>query len=163
MARLGRTGGERFAVLALDLGVARQTLRRALDAAIDLGLVTPNPGTGHPLRPEYLLTGAGRHLAVACRSTVQAAGPARPLIGRKWTLPVLVAVAGGAERFSEIEAALAGATPRALAKALDDLVDAGLLDRDLMDERPPRPRYRVARTTRRLARAAISLAVAASA
>lgn len=163
VARLGRTGGERFAVLGHDLGVARQTLRRALDAAVDLGLVTPNPGYGHPLRPEYLLTERGRHLASGCRATVDAAAAASIAIDRKWTLPVLVAVFAGAARFSEVEAALPSATPRALAQALDDGVDAGLLERELLDERPPRPTYRVTRPTRRLARAASRLAAAASA
>mgnify|MGYP006282114849 CR=1 FL=1 len=161
---MGRTGGARFAVLAHELGVARQTLRRALDAAIERGLVEANPGYGHPLRPEYVLTDEGRRLAPACRAVVGASRRSAPdLAGRKWTLPVLAAVHGGAHRFSEIEDALDDATPRALAMSLDELEEAGLLVRTLVDGRPPRPRYRVSRSARRLAIAAARLAADASA
>ena len=164
VARLGRTRGERFAVVAHDLGVARQTLRRALDAAIDLGLVVPNPGRGHPLRPEYLLTEAGRAIARAAADVVQATpGSAAELVGKKWTLPVLLAVSEGAERFSEVAAALPDATPRALAKALDDLVAAEWIEREVWDDHPPRPSYRIASVTRRLAHAASTLVAARSA
>ena len=164
VAELERTGGERFAVLGARLGVARETLKRALDAAIELGLVERNPGYGHPLRPEYLLAKHGLRIAAACRVVVDTAGAARAdLIGRKWSLPVLAAVADGAGRYSEIDAALEPASPRALTQALDDLVGAGCLHRDLIDERPPRPRYRLTRSSRRLADAARALADAASA
>ena len=159
VARLGRNGGGRFAVLGQDLGVARQTLRRALDAGIDLGLVMPNPGYGHPLRPEYLLTEGGHRIARAAQGVIRALPEANAeLTGRKWTLPVLVAVGGGAERFSEVEAVLPQATPRALAKTLDDLTEAAWLVRDVWDERPPRACYRIAPVARRLTRAATKLA-----
>ena len=85
------------------------------------------------------------------------------LVFRKWTLPALVALDGGAERFTEIEAGLVSASPRALAQALNELVEAGMVVRELVDERPPRPLYRISRPTRPLARAARRLAVAASA
>lgn len=166
LAALGASGGARFAVLQRQLDVARETLRRALDAALELDVVAPNPGRGHPLRAEYLLTPAGRRLAPGCRAvtTASAATPDGPaLAARKWTLPVLVEVHGGAGRFSEIEAALPTATPRALSHALDDLVDAGWLEREWDDERRPRPRYAITRRSRRLARAASRLAAAASA
>ena len=42
------------------LGVGRESLRATLDALRELGLVQPTPGHGHPMRPEYLLTAAGR-------------------------------------------------------------------------------------------------------
>jgi DNA-binding HxlR family transcriptional regulator len=154
--------GARFAVLAVELGVARQSLRRTLDEAIALGIVEPNPGYGHPLRPEYRLTPAGVALLPACRSVVAATKSAPGLAGRKWTLPALVAVHLGAERFCAIQSTLPGATPRALSGALDDLVEAGWLRRDLVDDRPPRPRYRVTRSGSGPARAARALTAAAS-
>ena len=36
---------------------------RSLAHLIDIGLVIRNPGYGHPLRPEYLLTDNGRGVA----------------------------------------------------------------------------------------------------
>lgn len=151
--------GRRFAVLQRDLGVARETLRRALDACLDRGLVQPNPGYGHPLRPEYLLTAQGKRIAEACIEVLRAAGAHRAdLIGRKWSLPVLAAIASGDERFTEISDSLPGATPRALTRALTELEEAHCIRRDLMDERP---RYRITSEGRGLAAAACALAEAA--
>ena len=153
------SGGQRFAVLASELGVARQTLRRALDAAIERGLVAPNPGYGHPLRPEYLLTPVGRRLEGPCRDLVGLAERLAPdLAGRKWTLPVLAAVHGGAERFTDLAVVLGSVTPRALSRALDDLVDAGLLVRTVGDAWSARTRYRVSEEAAPLAACASELA-----
>src|ERR671932_1580387 len=77
LAELRRTRGTRFVVLSKSLGVGRESLRRTLDALIELGLVRRNPGYGHPLRPEYLLTRRGE--AVAGRlARLPAAGDGHP-------------------------------------------------------------------------------------
>jgi DNA-binding HxlR family transcriptional regulator len=162
VAALGTDGGARFVVLRRELSVAPQTLRRALDGAIALGLVLPNPGYGHPLRPEYLLTERGRRLAPLCRVVSTVAGGLGETIARKWTLPVLAAVAAGAERFSEVEVAIVTASPRAASQALHALTDCGALERTIEEGRPPRPRYRIAPPARGLARASLELAAIAS-
>jgi DNA-binding HxlR family transcriptional regulator len=59
-------------------------------------------------------------------------------------------------RFSELRAALP-ATARALALALKDLEDAGLVHRAVTEDRPPRTMYEVTRTARRIASAARAL------
>jgi DNA-binding HxlR family transcriptional regulator len=161
VAALAPGGGDRFAVLGARLGVARETLKRAIETAIELELVARNPGYGHPLRPEYLLTARGAAIGTARTQVIEAAGGrwAEPL-GRKWFLPTLVAVGREAERFSDVAAALDGATPRALARSLEDLVEAGCVRRDLVDGRTPRPRYRVTRAGRPLADAGLALAIA---
>src|SRR5947207_13068422 len=56
LAELRRERGSRFVTLANRIGVTRDSLRRTLSALIDDGLVERNPGYGHPLRPEYVLT-----------------------------------------------------------------------------------------------------------
>ena len=148
----GRSTG-RFAALARRLGVARGTLRQTLDALGRLDLVGPNPGYGHPLRPEYVLTGRGRAIGdVSCRFTaaVRRAG-LQGVAGRKWSMPVLAAVRRGGRRFSELEAALPGITARALALALEELERAGLVERRVTEERPPGARYRATRRGGRLA------------
>lgn len=160
VAEIGRTQGARFAVLAVRLGVSRPSLSRALAAAQDANLVMPNPGYGHPLRPEYLLTPWGEAVAGECREVVRAARDQSELIARKWSLPVLAAVASGRVRYSEISRALPTATPRALAQALDGLVQAKCVGRELVDGHPPRPVYSTTRKGRGLARAATRLAEA---
>jgi DNA-binding HxlR family transcriptional regulator len=150
--------GSRFAVLGRQLGVARQTLKRALEVGVDAGWVARNPGYGHPLRPEYLRTPRGQMLAPRCEDVLAHADD-EALLGRKWTLPVLVVVHEGADRFSSILEALATASPRALSRCLDDLVEAGWLDRAFVGRRP---RYQVPASRRPLAEAATRLAEATS-
>ncbi len=155
--------GQRVAVLRSTLDTNRQSLRRALLATGELGLTVRNPGYGHPLRPEYLLTPRGEAIAPLARDVVRAAqrGGWSEAMAKKWSLPVLTAVHCGANRYSRVAAALPASTPRALAGALDDLIDAGLLAREIIDERPPRPIYEVTGDGRELAECGVALGEAA--
>src|SRR5207247_587377 len=67
------------------------------------------------------------------------------LLERRWTLPVLYAAHLGAERFNEFQQALGGVPPATLAQRLADLEAAGLLQREVIDSRPPRAEYRLTR------------------
>ena len=60
---------------------------------------------------------------------------------RKWSVPTLAQL-DRPRRFSEVRAALAGVTPRALALALRDLETAGLVEREVLPTRPPSALYR---------------------
>ena len=102
----------RFVELQRKLGVGRDSLRRALDALIELGFVERNTGYGHPLRPEYVITAEGR-TAASLAARVVAAGDPETLL-RKWSVPVLAELDGD-RRFSELRASLPGVSPRALA------------------------------------------------
>ncbi|MBK7403431.1 MAG: hypothetical protein IPJ41_02050 [Phycisphaerales bacterium] len=62
--------GARFVGLVHRLNVGRESLRQTLDFAIAHGWVRNNPGHGHPLRPEFILTEAGSRLAPACADIV---------------------------------------------------------------------------------------------
>lgn len=149
LAELGRHGGSRFVPLANAVGADRQSVRRALDALIDEGLVTPNPGFGHPSRPEYVLTDEGRRLAPTCRAVLEALGRERAEdVGRRrWALPVLVALGSG-RRFSELRSQLPGVTSRALTLTLKELMRAGLVERTVHGSFPPTTSYRpTARST----------------
>ncbi len=65
----------RFVELELKLGVGRDSLRRAMEALICLGYAQRNEGYGHPLRPEYVITDAGRSAAdLASRLTGRGSG-----------------------------------------------------------------------------------------
>jgi DNA-binding HxlR family transcriptional regulator len=156
LAELERQKGSRFAALAGVLGLSRESLRRTLDALIELGLVARNPGYGHPLRPEYTLTERGARVAARCRRLLEALGEdERELAFRKWSLPVLVALRR-AGRFSELRDVLPGITPRALALALKDLQAAGLVERRVDEEAyPPTVAYAATPAARPLQRALI--------
>jgi DNA-binding HxlR family transcriptional regulator len=139
LAELARRDGVRFVELQNRLGVGRESLRRALDALLALGYARRNPGYGHPLRPEYLVTASGSDAGAACARVLSAGDP--DLLLRKWSVPTLSELDDD-RRFSELRARLAGVTPRALALALSELEIGGLVEREVFASRPPFAVYR---------------------
>jgi DNA-binding HxlR family transcriptional regulator len=139
LEEIGRTRGSRFATLTGRLGVTGESLRRTLAYLQDQGIVVRNPGYGHPLRPEYVLTAEGRRVAPRAHELLAALAGREDVGLKKWSLPVLAELTEP-RRFSELRAALP-ATARALAIALRDLEDAGLVLRTVTDDRPPQTRY----------------------
>jgi DNA-binding HxlR family transcriptional regulator len=142
LALLDERGGVRFVELQRKLDVGRDSLRRALDALVALDYVRPNEGYGHPLRPEYVITDAGREASGLARRVASSAS--RDTLLRKWSVPVLAEL-HEPRRFSELRSALPGVTPRALALALRDLEAAALVRREVLPTRPPSTRYRPTR------------------
>ena len=66
------------------------------------------------------------------------------LLERRWTVSVLyVSHEGGAVRFNEFLQALGSIPPATLAQRLTDLEQAGVLERNVIDARPPRVEYRL--------------------
>ena len=151
LALLGERGGARFVELQRRLEVGRESLRRALDALVELGYVRRNEGYGHPLRPEYVLAPRGR-AAAKLSAGVLAAGATDTLL-KKWSVPVLAEL-GDERRFGELRGSLPGISPRALALALRDLEAAGLVRREVRPTRPPSTSYRATARGRRVLRAA---------
>ena len=153
LAELHRQRGSRFATLARMLGLSRESLRRTLAALIEGGLVGRNPGYGHPLRPEYVLTRRGDRIAARSRPLVDLLR-ARGLeeVGlKKWSMPVVYALSEGPLRFSELRDRLEGISPRALTLALKELESAGIVERRVTDDYPPATSYRLAADARPLA------------
>lgn len=163
LAELQRTAGSRFVALQRRLGIGRESLRRTLQSLTEQGLVAPNPGYGHPLRPEYLLTARGARIAPACVELVDALHrlDAAEIGLNKWSMPVLASLDGaGASRFSQLRDSLAPVSPRALALALKALAEAGLVERQVVDSFPPSALYRLAAGARSVSPALRMLAAA---
>jgi DNA-binding HxlR family transcriptional regulator len=101
LAELHRQRGSRFVTLARTLGISRESLRRTLAALIESGLVGRNPGYGHPLRPEYVLTNSGEHIAAACRPLVERlrSDGLEDVALKKWSMPVVFALGDAPRRF----------------------------------------------------------------
>ena len=72
------------------------------------------------------------------------------LLERRWTLSILWASAEGAVRFNELKQAVGEIPPRTLAQRLVELEEAGVLERRVVDSRPPRVEYRLTEEGRRL-------------
>lgn len=157
-------GGAKFITLVNRLAVARPTLSRTLESLVEAGWVAPNPGYGHPLRPEYILTPAGARIAPWCgrllallrRLRVEETGL------RKWPLAVTAAVADGAQRFGEIRQAIPDVTARALTISLKDLQQASLIVRTVYDDYPPVVEYRLKERALPLVRMTLQLGGVAS-
>jgi len=68
---------------------------------------------------------------------------AADLLERRWTLSILYASVEGASRFNEFVAVLGRVPPATLTARLTELVEAGLLERRVLDTRPPAVEYRL--------------------
>ena len=133
----------RQAALCGATGAPRSAFRASLDHLVAMGLVERNPGHGHPLRPEFVLTAEGRAVAATASRVAAIArdDPSGALIGRAWALPILAALRDSSG-FSEIGARIGPLTDRALSQTLKALEEARWVTRRVDSAaRPPRPRY----------------------
>ena len=65
------------------------------------------------------------------------------LLERRWTVSILCVSHEGAVRFNEFLQALGTIPPATLAQRLVDLEEAGVLERRVIDARPPLVEYRL--------------------
>ena len=158
LAELHRGQGGRFVNLIHSLDVSRESLRRTLTFLTESGLIQRNPGKGHPLRPEYLLTSTGTHLGepAAALTDLLRELDATDVGLKKWSLPVLTQLTD-VRRFSELRAALPDTSNRALAMTLKDLEAAALVRRTVTTDYPPATVYNATAPGLRLAEAADKL------
>ncbi len=75
---------------------------------------------------------------------------AADLLERRWTVSIIWASHSGAVRFGEFKQALGTISPATLAVRLGELEEAGLLERRLVDARPPRAEYHLTERGREL-------------
>lgn len=156
--------GAKFVTLVNRLGASRDTVSFTLKHLISTGIVMKNPGYGHPMRPEYILTGAGERLGGSCVALVAAIDSMDigSVAFKKWPMPVMAAIGRGADRFSNLLGHLQGVTPRALTGALRDLDRIDVVERMVIDTWPPYPHYALADAGELLMPALDDLCLAAS-
>ncbi len=63
------------------------------------------------------------------------------LVGKRWSSGILLAVAQGSSRFSEILGTVTGLSDRLLSQRLKELEQAGLVQRDVVPTTPVQVRY----------------------
>lgn len=155
IALLAERKGGRFIELLNTLQTNRESLSRTLEGCIEAGWVMRNPGHGHPLRPEYILTENGWRIAGVCQSIEET----RRQIGltptslTRWSLPIVHRIDWGAKRFNAISGGIIGANPRALTQSLKSLVGQRLVSRTVIDDYPPVPEYWLSDDGQKLAKA----------
>jgi DNA-binding HxlR family transcriptional regulator len=143
IAVLAERKGARFVELLNTLQTNRESLSRTLEGCAAFGWVMRNPGYGHPLRPEYILTESGWSIAILCQSieeTRQQIGLA-PASMSRWSLPVVYRIDKGANRFNRISEGITGTNPRALTQSLKSLIEQQLVTRTVIDDFPPITEY----------------------
>ena len=79
------------------------------------------------------------------------------LLERRWTLGTIYACSSGAARFNEFRQSLPGISPTTLSERLEQLEDAGMVERHLIPGRPPHAEYRLTTKGKRLAGAVTEL------
>lgn len=143
LAGMAASGGGRAVQLASAMGASRGGVRDALGSLVDLRLVIRNPGHGHPLRPEYVLTTRGEHVGAAAARIVELTRrwSIEDIAFRKWPLPVAYRLGDEGARFSELRARVPGITDRALSDALRALGSARLAERVVHPGYPPAVEY----------------------
>ena len=143
LAVLHRWKGAKFVTLHKKLGASAGSMRTTIDELIERGLVMKNPGYGHPMRPEYVLSERGEGTGACCDQLLRVIDSfdARKLALSKWSMPVLFAITPGNGRFGEIRAHCPGITDRALTQALKGLKSSRLIHREVTESYPPSVDY----------------------
>jgi DNA-binding HxlR family transcriptional regulator len=85
----------------------------------------------------------GGHRCRRCTPVPEEVRRAADLLERRWLLQILYAAHEGAVRFNEFRQAVGPVPPRTLAARLVELEAAGILERVVIDARPPRVEYRL--------------------
>jgi DNA-binding HxlR family transcriptional regulator len=80
-------------------------------------------------------------IAFDSKPSVQGGAWLLPLLGERWSLPVLEALGPGALRYNELSRAVPGISMRMLSYTLDKLERAGLVERTAYAVLPPRTEY----------------------
>lgn len=155
LAQVGEEQGSRFAGLLARLGLSRSVLASSLAALQEAGWLIRNPGHGHPLRPEYVLTEKGVPVAAFCQRLMaeRARLGLEPGQLPRWSQPLIARLDGETARFSALRDALRPVTPRALSLTLKQMLQVDLVDRALEDDFPPIAIYGLTRRGRELAAA----------
>lgn len=152
VAELHRRSGAKFVTLVNALGIGRASLSTSLKHLNELDLVMRNPGHGHPMRPEYLLTEAGKDIGEQCFALTRLLRQRdeTDIAFRKWTLPLVAAIGDEVRRFHEVRNALQDATPRAITLGLKSLLGRQWAARTLIDDYPPAAGYELMPKGRRI-------------
>jgi DNA-binding HxlR family transcriptional regulator len=90
------------------------------------------------------------HRCRRCEPVPEEVRRAADLLERRWLLQIVYAAHGGAVRFGEFRQAVGPVPPRTLAARLFDLEENGILERVVIDARPPRVEYVLTDEGRRL-------------
>lgn len=79
------------------------------------------------------------------------------VLERRWTMATIYACSSGASRFNEFRQSLPGVSPTTLSERLEQLEEAGIVERHTIAGRPPHTEYVLTDRGERVARALAGL------
>ena len=79
------------------------------------------------------------------------------VLERRWTMATIYACSSGASRFTEFRQSLPGVSPTTLSERLEQLEEAGIVERHTVAGRPPHTEYVLTDRGERVARALAGL------
>src|SRR5437764_11193185 len=94
----------------------------------------------------------------SCKPLPEEVRRAADLLGRRYALAIGYASRSGATRFNEFRQVLGPVPPTTLSARLDELAEAGVFERRVVDSRPPRTEYALTEKGRHLSALLDSLA-----
>jgi DNA-binding HxlR family transcriptional regulator len=97
-----------------------------------------------------------------CQPLPEEVRRAADLLGRRYALAIVYASRSGATRFNEFRQVLGPVPPTTLSARLDELAEAGVLERRVIDSRPPRTEYALTEKGNRLSALLDALATVGS-
>jgi len=93
----------------------------------------------------------------SCAPVPEELRAAAGLLERRWTMATIYACSSGACRFNEFRQSLPGVSPTTLSERLEQLEAAGVVERRLVEGRPPHAEYVLTARGKRLAAAVAAL------
>ena len=145
LAELYQSSGAKFVTLQSRFDISRGILKTSLERLILAGLVVQNPGYGHPMRPEYILTPFGTSVGSLCNDLLDE-GEKRgvsDIFYDKWSCPIVFSTGKEKVRFNTLKKSLNPITSRALSGSLKKLHQLECIKRSLLDANPPMNIYSI--------------------
>jgi len=120
----------RVSPLAATAGCGRTAMSASVAHLLDMNLLERNPGSGHPMRPEFRLTQAGAAVAAWAQELDELIDTDldRTVIRGKWSLALLSSLPEET-RYSELRRALSPVSDRALSLCLGQLTERSWVSR----------------------------------
>lgn len=97
------------------------------------------------------------HRCNSCQPVPPEKRDAAVVLERRWTMATIYACSSGASRFNEFRQSLPGVSPTTLSERLEQLEQAGIVERQTVPGRPPYTEYALTERGRQIALAVAAL------
>lgn len=150
LAKLYVDHGSRVVIMHRHFGISRGILKSSLKRLMDADLIMENPGHGHPMRAEYILTAKGQLIAPFCLAVLEEGRKRKVdnIFESKWSCPIIIATGEQKKRFNELKRDLNPVTSKALSTNLKSLSEIKCLKSEIFYSNPPSFIYSLDRNSR---------------